>query len=35
MINLKNFEQKLLKIEKIRIYDIGYIQLKKNDYESI
>ena len=36
MINIKNFESKLLKIDKksqkdIGIYNIGYIRIKKND----
>ena len=36
IINLKNFESKLLKIDKrshknIGIYNIGYITIKKND----
>ena len=41
MINLKNFEPNVLKIDKksyknIGIYNIGYIAIKKNDdYESI
>ena len=41
MINLRNFEPNLLKIDKksyknIGIYNIGYITIKKNyDYESI
>ena len=41
MINLKNFEPNLLKIDKmhykgINIYYIGYITIKKDDdYESI
>ena len=41
MINLKNFDSNLLKIDKkhykwINIYYIGYITIKKNDeYESI
>ena len=41
MINLKNFEPNLLKINKkhykeINIYYIGYIMIKKSDdYESI
>ena len=41
IINLKNFESKLLKIDKksyknIGIYNIGHITIKKiNDYENI
>ena len=41
MINLKNFEPNLLKIDKksyknIGIYNIGFIKIKKiNDYENI
>ena len=41
MINLKNFEPNLLKIDRksyknIGIYNIGYITIKKiDDYESI
>ena len=41
MINLKNFEQNLLKIDRksyknIGIYNIGYITIKKiDDYENI
>ena len=41
IINLKNFESKLLKIDKksyknIGIYNIGYITIKKNDgFENI
>ena len=41
MINLKNFEPSLLKIDKksyknIGIYNIGYITIKKiDDYENI
>ena len=41
MINLKNFEPNLLKIDKksyknIDIYNIGYVTIKKiDDYESI
>ena len=41
MINLKNFESNLLKIDKksyknIDIYNIGYITIKKiNNYENI
>ena len=41
MINLKNFEPNVLKIDKksyknIGIYNIGYIAIKKiDDYESI
>ena len=41
MINLKNFEPNLLKIDKksyknIGIYNIGYITIKKiDDYENI
>ena len=41
MINLKNFEPKLLKIDgksykNIGIYNIGYITIKKiDDYENI
>ena len=40
MINIKDFDSSLLKIDKktyknIGIYNIGYIKIKKNDYENI
>ena len=36
IINLKEFDSKLLKIDNISIYNIGYITTKKiDDYENI